>query len=157
MVDAFLEHDVGSLCRVLVSDGEGCNLMIRRAILGQLNAAEMKRVERLNWFSRLKHAQVPGVDGWPRFPIKLCTIGNENVYFLSGPAHSIKNSCGQAASSIRVLYCGSYFVDGAGMLENHVPLPAYARVDPMSDRLSALFNCPMFLICPDSRQQRRQT
>lgn len=145
MVDHLLASSIGELCRVFICDGEGCNAVLRRAILGNLTLEEKRRVQSLSWFSRLKHTKVPGLGKFPRWHVRACTIDGEPIFYLQGVAHAVKNACSQATSTIRILHCGWYWVDAAGALKNNIPLPAYKRADAMSDRLAALFNCPMFL------------
>ena len=135
----------GELIRVLMFDGEGCNGLVRKVVHGMADRELTAKLQELRWFSQLRHTSIKGVEDWPSFPIRACKIGDEHVYALCGPAHAIKNSCGQVMSELRVVYFGNFFADAAGTLSHYMPLPAYIRADPMSDRLAALLQCPTFL------------
>ena len=69
-----------------------------------------------------------------------------HLYTLSGPAHALKNACGQASSPIRFLFFGDLWADAACMLPHGLPVPAFTRKDEMSDRASALLCNPFYLV-----------
>ena len=146
MVDTFLSHPTGDLCKVLVMDGEGCNMLVRKALHGSLTAKEKRNLASMKWFSKLEHMPLQGLESWPRMPIQAAKIDGQFVYAVPGVAHAQKNANGQLQSEIRVLFFGSYFADASGTLAHSMPLPAFLRSDPMSDRLSSLLNCPLYMI-----------
>lgn len=147
MVDYFFSHEPGELVKIVIVDGEGCNGLMKRAIFGQISSAFRKRLDGLQWFSRLKHVSLAGVEDWPRCPIKACKLDDQWIYAMPATAHSQKNSCGQLQSNIRVLYFGNFFADVSGALANSLPVPAFVRRDTMSDRLAALLCNPLFMVC----------
>ena len=143
IIDVFMDSSVGSLVKVMVMDGEGCNTLIRQAMFGQLKDP---RLDTLAWFSKLKHHTIQATQDLPRFPAKAASWGDEHVYLMPGIAHSLKNANGQLTSELHILYFGRFWADAAPTLANNMPLPAYGRLDPMSDRLAAVLMCPQFLI-----------
>lgn len=146
ILDHFLSQPTGDLVKVFVMDGEGCNSYIRKAVFGEL---DRKQLDGLNWFSKLQFHELKAMADWPRYPIKAATMEGQYVYALGGVAHATKNAAGQMQSELRVIYCGDFFVDVAGTLQNNMPLPAFSRLDPMSDKLTALLNNPLFYVDQD--------
>ena len=144
MIDELMTNATGDLIKILVFDGEACNGLIRRLVQGVLRLPAEKQ-RRLKFFAELRFEDLPDVQ-YPRLPVRLCKVAKEYIYAMPGPAHSQKNAVGQIMSHIRVIHCGNYFCDAAGCLPHNLPLPAFRREDPMSDRLSALFNSPLYMI-----------
>lgn len=148
MLDAVLAHGKDYV-RLIVCDGQGCHGLLRNAIWGNLDPAFRRKIMDTSWFSLLRHKELPGLEDIPNFPFKLCMLGDNPVYCLAGPAHAAKNAAGQALSPAKVLYYGVHFCDPAATLQNSMPVPAYCRKDPMSDRLCSLLSSPWFLISQD--------
>lgn len=146
IVDHFMQSPMGELCRLLVFDSEGCNIMIRKAFCGTLEPLQMQKVRSLPFFGQLEFENLKGLEDWPHLPMKLCKVRGEYVFALAGPAHSTKNAAGQLVSTSKVLYFGRFFSDAAGTLQNSMPLPAFMRRDAMSDRLCSLLSSPLFLV-----------
>lgn len=145
-MDRVFADSLGDLCRCLVVDAEGCNHLIKRIVHGNLDAESTRKVQSLHFFSQLRYEQFPLE--WPRVPLNMTRIGNEPIFCVTGPAHSMKNSAGQLQSHIRTLYFGDIFADCSGALPHGLPWPAFQRRDAMSDRLCALLCGPQFLISP---------
>lgn len=145
-MDRVLAEALGNLCACLIMDGEGCNQMIRRIIHGDMDPDLRRRVQNLRFFSRLRFQ--PLALDWPRVPMQLCTIDQEPLFAIVGPAHTMKNSAGQLQSHVRSIFCGDYFADLSGSLPHGIPWPAFQRKDPMSDRLCSLLCSPQYLIVP---------
>ena len=143
VIDAFMSCSTGELVKVLVMDGEACNTLVRQAVHGQLVDSRLKD---LKWFGKLKFHSIKGFQDLPRCPILAATYEEEYIYLMPGVAHALKNANGQLTSELRVLYFGRYWADPSGTLANAMPLPAFSRLDPMSDRLAALLMSPQFLV-----------
>lgn len=141
-----MQSSLGDLCRVLVFDSEGCNIMIRKALCGTLEGNQMQKLRSLGFFGSLEFEPVKGLEHWPHLPIKICKVRGEPVFALAGPAHSTKNAAGQLVSPSKVLYFGRFFSDAAGTLQYSMPVPAFMRKDAMSDRLCSLLSSPLFLV-----------
>lgn len=68
--------------------------------------------------------------------------------------HAVKNSGGQAQSSIRTIYLGQSFVDLAGAcVAGGMPASAFARDDPQSDAIQALLSNPWFYVYDAQNQE----
>lgn len=146
VVDHVLSRSLGDLCACLIMDGEGCNMAIKKMIHGLADAAMLRKMQNLQFFSKLQHTEIP-LD-WPKVPMKIATIDDEPFFGIIGPAHTMKNSAGQLQSHIRTLYYGNIFADVSGALAHSLPWPAFQRRDAMSDRLCALLAAPHFLLTP---------
>ena len=146
LVDRVMSMAIGDLVTCLIMDGEGCNTLILRILHNDIDANLQRKVQSLQWFSRLRFQ--PLRLEWPRVPMQLCTIDQEPLFGIVGPAHSMKNAAGQLQSHIRTLYYGDHFADLSGALPGGIPWPAYQRRDPMSDRLCSLLCSPQFLVAP---------
>lgn len=149
MVDLVL-REVYEHCAIVIFDGESCNQGIKAAIHGTLDGASRRALEGTSFFEHLQHTQVKGLEDLPHLPIQACTFDGSYIFALPGPAHACKNSAGQVMSECKLLHFGSYAADCAGALSLDMPIPAFCRKDPMSDRLCSLLSNPFFLVhCDD--------
>ena len=130
MLDAFMVRAF-PFVKLFVFDGESCNSVLRHVIHGTADSSTRRKLLSTQFFSQLNHASIPGFEALPRVPMKHCTTdAGRSLYALCGA----------------VLFFGHYFADASGGLALGLPLPAFARKDAMSDRLSALLCNPLFLL-----------
>ena len=109
-----------------------------------LSEEDRRELSHMPFLRELRHVELPSC-ALPRIPARLCMRDGHPFYCMPGPMHVLKNVGAQAASACRILYYGKYFTDTSGLLRNGLPVPAYTRHDPMSDRLAALMASPFFL------------
>ena len=134
--------------KLFLFDGEACNQVVRSAIYGDASPQNRRKIFDTKYFSRIQHKKIKGLETLPRFPLLAAYYDDKPVYAMPGPAHACKNSAAQLSSPGKLLFFGSHAADSSGCLEAGLPLPAFSRKDPMSDRLCSLLSNPMYLI-PD--------
>ena len=139
-----------SYVKMLVCDGEGCNQSIRAAIHGDMEARLRRKLLDTKFFSDIKHRKVPGMECLPRFPIACAFYEESALFAMPGPAHAVKNCAGQICAEGKLVFFGVHFCDAAGTIGNGMPLPAFSRRDPMSDRLTSLLSNPLFLLSDEA-------
>ena len=147
IIDEFM-HYASDYVKVIISDGETCNTLLRKVVhgVGRILPEHKKRLSKLKFFSLVRHHQIAGVEALPRFPMQMCCIRDRTLFVMGATAHCLKNSSAQAMASHRVLMFGKFFCDASPCLRHALPVPAFARKDPMSDRLNALLCSPLFMI-----------
>ena len=136
--------EAAPLLRMLTLDGEGCHQLILKSVFGNLSEAERGIASETPFFRDLRHRPLPS-SCLPRVPMMCCLHRDEEIFAMPGVLHVIKNASSQACSPGKVLFFGRYICDAVGLLGAGVPVPAYTRRDPMSDRHNALLNNPFFL------------
>lgn len=145
MMDELMAH-AHDRVRVFLFDGEAANQVVRSVVHGELDAIFRRKIKDFKFFSRLTWQECPCAQELPRFPIKLCQVDRaEYIHAMPGSAHALKNSAAQICSPRKVVFFGSFMTDCSGGLAFDLPLPAFSRRDPMSDRLCSLLSNPMFL------------
>lgn len=149
MLDEFA-HRVSDFCQIFISDNESCNQILKAAIWGELSPELKRKMFDTKWFCKLKHSNIQGLEILPHMPLRLCTVNEEPIFAMTGPAHSEKNAFTQIAVDCRTVHCGRHFVDATGCLEHQLPIPAYVRKDPQSDRLCSLLASPFFMVPSDT-------
>ena len=148
IIDEMMYHSK-DFVRILVCDGEACNRLVKNAIFGDATPDYRRKILDTKYFSHVHHRKIAGLEGLPRFPLLSATVDGEAMYFLPGTAHACKNAAAQISSSTKIVHFGMHAADASGLLSAGLPLPAYSRKDPMSDRLSSLLANPMYLIGVD--------
>ena len=145
MLDAFMQH-ASEYVRIFICDSEACNLMLKALIHGTVESSMKRKIAETRFFSRIRYCEVPGLSDLPSFPMRLCQFDGDFLYCMPGAAHAAKNSCAQLMAPHKLLHFGAYFADASGTLLNDMPLPAFCRRDPMSDRLASLLACPFYMV-----------
>ena len=125
-------------CAASVSGCCCVQVLMTGAFPANLPEDERREMSHLPFLRDLRYDEFPDCC-LPRIPAKRCWLGHEPFFCLPGPLHALKNVAGQASSANRVLYYGRYFADSWGLLQHGLPVPAFCRSDPMSDRLSPFF------------------
>lgn len=132
--------------QMFIFDGETCHQIIRSAVHGDANLAIKRQLMETKFFSKIRYRPIEGLESLPRIPLKIAFVDGHPLWALPGPAHALKNAAAQLCAEGKVLQFGLYFADASGALSGGLPLPAFTRKDPMSDRLCSLLSNPLYLI-----------